>query len=102
MKYHIAASSGAKLDIRSTVLWYERIDPNLALRFLLETDATVDRVRQNPYRFPVIKGAVRRARLKRFPYRIYYSVDNDEISIIAVRHQRRDDSVWVDRTNGRR
>ena len=44
MNYRIIFSSGANADIRSTVLWYERIDPNLAFRFILETSKALRRI----------------------------------------------------------
>jgi plasmid stabilization system protein ParE len=99
MKYHIAVSPGAEVDIDSASLWYEPTDPKLGFRFLSETDATIKRIRQYPYEFPLIRGKVRRALLKRFPYSVYYSILSDGVSIIAVLHQRRSETVWINRGN---
>ena len=96
----IILSPGAKADIRSTVQWYERIDPTLAFRFKLETRATLRRILQYPYRFPIVNVVIRRADLNRFPYSIYYFLDMNSISVIGVVHERRDDSAWKDRGNG--
>jgi len=99
MKYHIAVSPGAEADIDSASLWYEPTDPKLGFRFMSEADATIKRIRQYPYAFPLIRGKVRRALLKRFPYSVYYSVLSDGVSIIAVLHQRRSETVWINRGN---
>jgi plasmid stabilization system protein ParE len=100
MKYRIATSRGAEADIDSVGLWYELTDLQLALRFLSETNATVERIRQFPYAFPLLNGAVRRATLKRFPYFVYYSVSNNEVFIITILHQRRSETVWRNRSHG--
>ena len=100
MNYRIIFSSGANADIRSTVLWYERIDPNLAFRFILETSKALRRIARFPYQFPLMVGIFRRAGLKRFRYAIYYSVEKEEVVVKAVVHQRRADSTWMGRGNG--
>src|SRR5215216_2790444 len=100
MNHRIVLSPGAQADISSAVWWYQRRDPNLAFRFTLEALATLRQIAQYPYRYALIKGAVRRAGLKRFPYSIYYSLDMDDISVIAVIHQRRAESAWMGRGNG--
>ena len=100
MNYRIIFSPGANADIRSTVLWYARIDPNLAFRFMLETSTLLWRIARFPYQFPLIVGKFRRAGLKRFRYAIYYSVEKEEVVVKAVVHQRRADSVWRSRGNG--
>ena len=96
----IILSPDAKADIRSTVRWYKRTDPVLALRFKLETRATLQRIARFPYQFSFLGGTVRRASLKRFRYAIFYSVEKKHVLIIAVVHQRRADSVWRSRGNG--
>jgi len=96
----IILSPDAKADIRSTIRWYRRTDPNLALRFKLETHAVLRRIAQFPYQFPLIEGTFRRARLKRFPYRIFFYVEKDRVVVKTVIHKRRADSTWMDRGNG--
>jgi plasmid stabilization system protein ParE len=101
MNNRIAFSPGAHIDIFSAVHWYELKDPTLAFRFLSELRSTLRRIAQFPYRFPLINSTVRRALLKRFRYSIYYSLDIDGISVIAVIHQRRAPTRWMGRGNGR-
>jgi len=98
MKYRIVPSPDAEADVNSASWWYWRIDSDLASRFVAEGRATAARIAQFPYRYPVLYGSVRRALLKRFPYAIYYLLDCDEVSIIAVLHQRRSDAIWRQRS----
>jgi plasmid stabilization system protein ParE len=99
MKYRIVPSSDAEADVISASWWYRRIAPNLAARFVAEGRATLRRIAQFPSRFPLVNGSVRRALLTRFPYAIYYSLNYDEVFLIAVLHQRRSDSIWKQRSH---
>ena len=101
MNYRVILSPDAKADISSAVRWYQRRDPKLAFSFMLEVLAIRRRISQYPYQFPLINGKVRRALLKGFPYSVYYSLDNRTISVIAVLHQRRANTLWLERGNGR-
>ena len=100
MKYLIIFSRGAKTDISSAAQWYEREDPSLAFRFLLDMRAIKRRIANNPYTFPIYKDVIRRARLKRFPYYVYFYLKYELVFVIAVIHQRRDDSMMMDGSNG--
>jgi plasmid stabilization system protein ParE len=96
----IILSPDAKADIRSTIRWYRRTDPNLALRFKLDARAILRRIARFPYQFPLAEGTLRRARLKQFPYAIYFSLKNSDVRVKSVVHERRADSVWKSRGNG--
>ena len=102
MKFHSIPSPDAEADIDSASRWYQQIDPDLAVRFALETLTTLRRIKRFPYQFPVIEGITRRALLKRFPYSIYFDLNGDEASVIAVVHQRRSDTIWMDRVKRRK
>ena len=99
MKYRIIFSPGAKTDISSALRWYELKDPSLAFRFMLEMRAIKQRIASNPYMFPA-KGVIRQAVLKRFPYYVYFYLKYELVFVIAVVHQRRDDFLVMDGSNG--
>jgi len=101
MNIRVILSPDAKADISSTIEWYHRADPNLASRFEKETFTTLHRIGQFPYGFPVMNGTVRQALLKRFPYAVYYSLGSKNAWVTALLHQRRSDSAWIIRGNGR-
>jgi plasmid stabilization system protein ParE len=100
MKIRVILSPDAKADIRSAIEWYHQADPNLASRFEKATFATLRQIRQFPYRFQIINGAIRQALLKRFPYAIYYSLRSNKLTVTAVLHQRRSDTIWRTRRTG--
>lgn len=99
MNHSIVLSPDAEADFSSAVWWYEQIDPDLATRFTQEALATLHRIAQYPYSYTLVEGTVRRGGLKHFRYLIYYSLDMDRVSVIAVVHERRDDCGWMGRGN---
>jgi hypothetical protein len=51
--YHPRTAS----DLNSAVAYYNRQRPNLGTEFRSEIYATIDRIRSNPFQFPVVKTA---------------------------------------------
>ena len=59
---------GGEADAREAVAWYRRVRTELGDQFALAIDATMDAIKENPLRFPVVYRNRRRAGLRRFPY----------------------------------
>ena len=62
--------------------------------FLWDVDATLERITAHPEAHAVIEAGIRRALLRRFPYGVFYVVDEREIVVIAVMHSARDPKAW--------
>jgi len=97
MNRRIILSPDAEADIVSAVAWYQRIEPDWGSRFKSDTRATLRRIAQFPYQFPVIDGTLRRARLTRFRYAILFSLEKEGVFVRTIVHERRDDRIWKDR-----
>jgi plasmid stabilization system protein ParE len=41
-----------------------------------------------------VDATTRRARLRRFPFALYYEIEDERILILAVWHHRRDPRMW--------
>lgn len=89
MIYDFILSPDAKESVRSILLWYLQHDIDLPFRFVVELKSTLNRIRGNPYQFPAVAYQLRRARMKRFPYLVYFTLIERTAYIIAVSHQRR-------------
>jgi plasmid stabilization system protein ParE len=57
--------------------------------FLRAVEACFARITRHPEAHAVAHGRVRRARLHRFPYSVYYVIREDFIDVLAVYHGRR-------------
>ncbi len=50
----------------------------------------MDPLAADPLRHPCVLDEIRRVRLKRFPYALFYRVTGDTVAVIACLHHRRD------------
>jgi hypothetical protein len=80
----------ADLDLHEAATWYEGQRPGLGSELLVETREMLETIQNRPESFPITYRQARPARLKRFPYAIYFQVRDDYISVIAILHASRD------------
>ncbi len=57
----------------------------------------MERVSEAPLQFPLVYKTVRRARLKRFPYSLFFVALADELLVIACFHSSRHPKRWQSR-----
>ena len=55
----------------------------LGRRFRQGVDDLIDRMSDNPQQFPIVFKNVRRALLRRFPYSLFFVVEDDALIVIA-------------------
>lgn len=79
----------AELDVDDAYAWYETRSEGLGEAFLGSVQACFLRIRRHPEAYAVVHGRVRRARLHRFPYSVFYTIRADFIDVLAVYHARR-------------
>ena len=91
-------TDAAEADIRETFRWYREQGQGLEHAFRRSLDACLSRVRRSPVAYARVHNEIRRALLKRFPYAVFFVVDESEIAVIGVIHGRRDPTVWQRRT----
>lgn len=84
----------ARSDIAEACEWYDGKSRGLGQRFLDELDRLLQRVAVHPELYEIALKTVRRARLRRFPYVVYYRVVAERIEVLAVLHGRRDPKIW--------
>lgn len=87
----------ARDDVRSARRWYEERHPGLGAAFLRSIEACIALIERTPELWPRVDGDTRRARLRRFPYVVYYELVGDDILVLAVWHGRRDPHGWRER-----
>ncbi|HEX5281801.1 MAG TPA: hypothetical protein VFW28_17105 [Micropepsaceae bacterium] len=62
-----------------------------------EVEYAVERVSSSPQQFPVVFRTVRRARLRRFPYSLFFIETRNTVLVIACFHSGRDPRRWQTR-----
>jgi plasmid stabilization system protein ParE len=79
----------ANQDLLDARTWYDNVRPELGERFALAVETTVEAIAEHPLQFPVIYKGRRRAGVRRFPYGIFFEVQDNRIVVIACFHGRR-------------
>jgi plasmid stabilization system protein ParE len=87
----------AKLEIDDTVLFYELEQPKLGLLFKRELKRLIDIIIDYPEIGSNENYSLKSLLLHKFPYKVIYSVNNDQILILAIAHQHRKPEYWADR-----
>jgi len=92
--YRILSDVASDADIEAGFEWYESEQTGLGLEFLDEIRAAYARILDGPFKYEELRSGIRRALTRRFPYAVYFSVDDDLIVIIAVLDTARDPAEW--------
>ncbi len=84
----------ADAELKEARAWYDNVRPDLGERFALAVEATVEAIAETPLQFPVVYRGRRRAGVRRFPYGIFFEVQEQRIVVIACFHGRRNPKRW--------
>lgn len=87
----------AQADLDDAFAWYQHQAPGLGHEFLRAVAAVFEQIARHPEMFPDVHRGRRRALVRRFPYAVYYRVDNDRADVVACLHLRRGPQVWRSR-----
>ena len=87
----------AKGDIFSATEFYNEHEPELGARFLSAVDAKVEQVLAFPESAQVAYLAVRQAKVRGFPYSLFYEIHEKLIVVVAVMHSSRHPESWKKR-----
>ncbi len=93
----IIVMPAARLEIIEAQDWYEKEKMGLGAEFRAEIEYQLERIMEHPLRFPRMLANVHRAKLRRFPYGLYFRSHDEAIFIIACFHSSRNPIVWQSR-----
>ncbi len=87
----------AKREFDDAISWYQDRREGLGREFSVAVEQLLGRIALSPNQFACVRGDVRRAVLQRFPYSIYFIVEDDRIVVLAIFHARRAPNQLEDR-----
>ena len=87
----------AEADLQAAAEWYDAQRPGLGSEFTRAVRALLATIEREPQHYPVARGEIRRALLRRFPYAMYFVPLPHVTVVIACLHVRRDPEVWQSR-----
>jgi toxin ParE1/3/4 len=86
----------AREEFHDASHWYEDRSIFAGDRFVSAVRAAVNAILADPLRYQPVDEGIRVYRLKKFPFRLYYSFDEgaDFVCIYAVMHEKRRPDYW--------
>lgn len=90
MSYVVVFRRVAKRELDDAVSWYEDRREGLGRDFSTAIEREIERIAFSPNQFARVKKEVRRAVLRRFPYSIYFVVEDSQVAVLAIFHAKRD------------
>ena len=91
----------ALTEYADVALYYEERLPGLGADFTGEVDVAIERILEAPDRWNLDEEDVRRYLLRRFPYGILYTIEEDYVLLVAVMHLSREPGYWRHRISQR-
>ncbi|MCD0465904.1 type II toxin-antitoxin system RelE/ParE family toxin [Flavobacterium sp. ENC] len=101
--YKIKIDQEALNDLREIVIWYNSQLQNLGIRFHKQVKTQINSLKTQPYIYTIRYKDIRCMLVKKFPFMIHYSV-NEELyllEIYAILHTSRSPEIWNTKTKKR-
>ncbi len=84
----------ASYEFRQSVEWYESKVHGLGLKFTDEIDSTIERILLNPDFYQRVTGQIRKIQANKFPYSVFYTIEDDTLVILRIFHHKRTPLTW--------
>lgn len=87
----------AQIDVQEAFQFYQDKSEGLGFEFMRSLDASLQFIKRNPQSYQTIYKDVRRVLLRKFPYALFYLVEENRIVVIACFNQKRSEIDWLRR-----
>ena len=77
-------------DLVAGHTWYEGKSPGLGEEFLRAFYASAGEISHNPLLWPCVYDQFRRHLLRRFPYAVYFTIEDGHVIVFGIFHCARD------------
>ncbi len=97
MSYRLVIRRKARADFDEAFDWYEQQRTGLGVEFAERVQVVFDRITATPEIYARVFQEIRQARVRPFPYSVFYRIRDDRIVVLAVFHNKRDPKIWQSR-----
>lgn len=97
MNLPLIVNPEAEADLAEAKAWYDAQRLGLGDELLDRVREVFDRLRSTPHLYGKVFQELRLALVGRFPYMVLYRVDEDQFTVVAVYHTRRNPRGWQER-----
>lgn len=84
----------ASCEFLESVEWYELKGKGLGLRFTDEINSTLERIKLHPNMYMKVVDDIRRIQMNKFPYSLFFTVEDDILVILRIFHKKRKPIEW--------
>jgi toxin ParE1/3/4 len=95
--YRLFIKPSAEMDAMDAANWYNHKVDGLGNEFLLALEAKINSIKRNPHQFAIIYKNIRRALTERFPFGLFFIVENEAVYVLAIIHTSRSPKTWMKR-----
>lgn len=74
--------------------YYENRRLGLGTEFIDETERCIMLAAEQPLAYPILHNSMRRIVTRRFPFTIYFCLEEKQIVITAIFHSSRNPAIW--------
>ena len=94
MSLPITFNPTATTEFIEASAWYEERQLGLGAKFMAEIERCVSLISEHPFQYAIVHKDIRCIVANRFPYSVYFRVEECRIIVLAVFHTRRDPTDW--------
>lgn len=94
---HFSYHELAQKELIETRDYYDELVYGLGELFVLEIERCLNIIKINPLAYPTFKFNIRKAVILKFPFSILYRIEENNIFILAIMHQKRKPKYWAGR-----
>jgi hypothetical protein len=91
MTFSISFVPQAQQDIIDSISWYNLEKENLGFSFYEQLGLQLNVLAKNPLQYSIKQQTIRSAKVKKFPFLIYFKVDQKKV--LAVLHTSRNPNI---------
>lgn len=92
--YKIEISKFAYYEIEESKEYYNLQKDGFGLDFKNDVFKALNNIASQPNLYPIIDNKIRRCLMHRFPFSIFYTIQNQTILILSIAHQHRKPNNW--------
>ncbi len=97
MSFIVRVEPEARADLLAAFEWYESQQDGLGFELAASAEATFSLLERSPEIYQTVYKDFRRAPIRRFPFALFYFVEEKSARVVGVFHYRRDPDGWKER-----
>jgi len=96
MAYQLEYTELARIESAEAYEWYAQPTIKMGAEYLNDIERTESFLKSNPLIYAKVEGNIRRAVLKRFPYSLFYTVEENTVTVLSCFHQNREPVSFIE------